>query len=167
MSAVAEVVEADLTHALAEQVRRAAEARRPLRIVGGGTKAFYGRAVEAEPLSLAGHRGIVAYDASELVVTARAGTPLAEIEARLAQNGQRFAFEPPRLGPASTLAGVVAAGLSGPRRPFAGAVRDGVLGANILDGQGRRLRFGGQVFKNVAGFDAFRLHAGALGALGV
>jgi glycolate oxidase FAD binding subunit len=158
---------ADLTDALADQVRRAAADRTPLRIVGGDTKAFYGRRVGGEPLSLAGHAGIVSYDPSELVVTARAGTPLAEIEARLAEHGQRLAFEPPSFGAASTLGGVVAAGLSGQRRPFAGAVRDCVLGAVILDGQGRRLAFGGQVFKNVAGFDLFRLQAGALGCLGV
>jgi|HubBroStandDraft_1064217.scaffolds.fasta_scaffold62696_2 glycolate oxidase FAD binding subunit len=157
----------DLTEALAGQVRRAADARTPLRIVGGETKAFYGRRLEGEALRLAGHAGIVAYDPSELVVTARAGTPLAAIEARLAQHGQRFAFEPPRFGEASTLGGVVASGLSGPRRPFAGAVRDCVLGVTLLDGRGQVLRFGGQVFKNVAGFDLFRLQAGALGALGV
>lgn len=157
----------DLTDALADQIRRAAAAHIPLRIVGGGTKAFYGRDVPGEPLSFAAHRGIVAYDPSELVVTARAGTPLAEIEARLGEHGQMLGFEPPIFGPASTIGGVVAAGLSGQRRPFAGAVRDFVLGATILDGQGRRLRFGGQVFKNVAGFDAFRLMAGALGSLGV
>jgi glycolate oxidase FAD binding subunit len=138
-----------------------------LRIVGGDTKAFYGRRIDAEPLSLAAHRGIVSYDPSELVVVARAGTPLAEIEQRLAACGQRLAFEPPRFGAASTIGGAVAAGLSGPRRPFAGAVRDSVLGATILDGRGQVLRFGGQVFKNVAGFDAFRLMAGALGRLGV
>jgi glycolate oxidase FAD binding subunit len=152
---------------LASQVRQAAAARTPLRIVGGDTKAFYGRQTEGAPLSLGGHRGIVDYDPSELVVVARAGTPLAEIEARLDQCGQRLAFEPPRFGAASTIGGVVAAGLSGPRRPFAGAVRDCVLGANILDGRGQVLRFGGQVFKNVAGFDGFRLMAGALGCLGV
>ena len=157
----------DLTDALADQVRRAAGARTPLRIVGGDTKSFYGRHSDAEPLGLAGHAGIVSYDPSELVVVARAGTPLAQIEARLAQCGQRLAFEPPRLGEASTIGGVVAAGLSGPRRPFAGAVRDCVLGATILDGRGQVLRFGGQVFKNVAGFDGFRLMAGALGCLGV
>ena len=167
MSAVAELADADLTDSLAEDVRRAAADHAPLRIVGGDTKAFYGRSVAGERLSVAGHRGIVGYDPSELVVTARAGTPLAEIEARLAQHGQRLAFEPPRFGAASTLGGVVAAGLAGPRRPFAGAVRDCVLGATILDGAGRRLRFGGQVFKNVAGFDLFRLQTGALGALGV
>jgi len=152
---------------VADRIREAAAAKTPLRIVGGNTKAFYGRQTAGEPLSLAGHRGIIDYDPSELVVVARAGTPLAEIEARLAECGQRLAFEPPRLGPGSTIGGVVAAGLSGPRRPFAGAVRDCVLGATILDGRGQVLRFGGQVFKNVAGFDAFRLQAGALGCLGV
>jgi len=163
----AALAEPDLTEALADQVRRAAAARRPLRIVGGDTKAFYGRAVAAEPLAVAGNCGIVAYDPSELVITARAGTPIGAIEARLDEAGQQLAFEPPILGPASTLGGVVAAGLSGPRRPFAGGVRDCVLGATILDGRGRVLRFGGQVFKNVAGFDAFRLMAGAHGSLGV
>jgi glycolate dehydrogenase FAD-binding subunit len=167
VSAVVEVADADLTDSLAGQVRRAASDRTPLRIVGGDTKAFYGRQVGGAPLRVAGHRGISEYDPSELVVTARAGTPLAEIEARLAQHGQRLAFEPPRFGPSSTIGGVIAAGLAGPRRPFAGAVRDCVLGATILDGGGKRLRFGGQVFKNVAGFDAFRLQAGALGQLGV
>src|SRR5690606_33826740 len=124
-----------------------------LRIVGGDTRAFYGRRVEAEPLAVAGHRGVVAYDPSELVITARAGTPMEEIEALLAANGQMLAFEPPVFGPASTLGGTVAAGLSGSRRPFAGALRDYVLGAKVLDGRGQVLNFGGTVFKNVAGFD--------------
>jgi glycolate oxidase FAD binding subunit len=159
--------DADISDALAEQVRRAAASGTPLRIVGGDTKAFYGRWVQAETLNLGGHNGIVEYDPSELVITARAGTRLSEIEAKLAAHGQRLAFEPPRFGPASTIGGVVAAGLSGPRRPFAGAVRDCVLGVKILDGRGQVLRFGGQVFKNVAGFDAFRLMAGAMGCLGV
>jgi glycolate oxidase FAD binding subunit len=157
----------DLTEPLTDQVRRAAKAHAPLRIVGGDTKAFYGRQTQGDPLSLAGHRGIVDYDPSELVITARAGTRLSDIEARLEAHGQRLAFEPPRFGAESTIGGVVAAGLAGPRRPFAGAVRDCVLGVKILDGRGRVLRFGGQVFKNVAGFDAFRLMAGALGCLGV
>jgi glycolate oxidase FAD binding subunit len=153
--------------ALADRVRAAADARTPLRIVGGDTKAFYGRHVDAEPLSLADYQGVVDYEPSELVITARAGTLLSEIETKLDAHGQRLAFEPPRFGPQSTIGGVVAAGLSGPRRPFAGAVRDCVLGVKILDGRGQVLRFGGQVFKNVAGFDAFRLMAGALGCLGV
>jgi len=153
--------------ALADRVRDAAASGTPLRIVGGGTKAFYGRQTQGETLSLADHCGVVEYDPSELVITARAGTLLSEIEAKLEAHGQRLAFEPPRLGAESTIGGVVAAGLSGPRRPFAGAVRDCVLGVKILDGRGEVLRFGGQVFKNVAGFDAFRLMAGALGCLGV
>lgn len=157
----------DLTDELVAAIRGATETRTPLRIVGGDTKAFYGRQVEGAVLSLAGHRGIIAYDPSELVITSRAGTRLSEVEVRLAAHGQQLGFEPPRLGTASTIGGVVAAGLAGPRRPFAGQVRDSLLGAVILDGQGRRLAFGGQVFKNVAGFDAFRLQAGAMGALGV
>ncbi len=157
----------DLAQTLAAQVREATAAGAPLAIVGGGTKRFYGRLAQGAPLSVAGHTGVVAYDPSELVITARAGTPIGEIEALLARHGQMLAFEPPLFGEASTLGGVVAAGLAGPRRPFAGAVRDSVLGVSVLDGAGQVLRFGGTVFKNVAGFDAFRLMAGALGCLGV
>ncbi len=148
-------------------VRAAGADRRALRIVGGATKAWYGRQMEGEALNLAGHRGVVSYEPSELVITARAGTPVARIEALLAQNGQMLAFEPPVFGGDATLGGAVASGLAGPRRPFTGAVRDFVLGVTILDGHARTLRFGGSVFKNVAGFDAFRLMAGALGCLGV
>lgn len=157
----------DATSELSAAVRAAYERRRPLQIVGGGTKAWYGRSTAGDLLSVAQHTGIVAYDPSELVITARAGTPLSTIEAALAEHQQMLGFEPPRTGPGSTLGGVVAAGLSGPRRPFAGAVRDFVLGAKVLDGRGDVLQFGGVVFKNVAGFDAFRLMAGALGCLGV
>jgi glycolate oxidase FAD binding subunit len=159
--------DADQGDALADAVRAAAGSGRALRIIGGDTKAFYGRAVGGEPLRVGGHRGVIDYEPSELVITARAGTPIVEIEGLLGQNGQRLAFEPPILGPASTLGGVVAAGFAGPRRPFAGAVRDSVLGVRVLDGQGRALRLGGTVFKNVAGFDGFRLMAGAFGGLGV
>lgn len=157
----------DLTAGLAEQVRAAADARSPLRIIGGDTRAAYGRKIEGAPLRMAGHTGVVAYDPSELVLTARAGTPVSEIEAVLAENNQMLAFEPPVFGPSSTLGGTIAAGLSGPRRPFVGALRDYVLGAQVMDGRGQVLNFGGAVFKNVAGFDAFRLMAGALGCLGV
>lgn len=160
------MADADLTEALAAQVREASAAGTPLRIQGGGTRGFHGRPVAGERLDMAGHRGIVDYDPSELVITARAGTPLAEIEAALAAEGQMLCFEPPSFGPGGTLGGAVATGLSGPRRPFAGALRDYVLGARILDGRGEALRFGGTVFKNVAGFDAFRLMAGAQGCLG-
>ncbi|MES2340458.1 MAG: glycolate oxidase subunit GlcE [Pseudomonadota bacterium] len=152
----------DLTEALAARVR----AGGPLRLEGGGTRGFYGRQVQGEPLSLAGHRGVVDYDPSELVITARGGTPLTEIETLLAGENQMLAFEPPVFGAAGTLGGAVATGLSGPRRPFVGPLRDYVLGARIMNPHGEVLRFGGTVFKNVAGFDAFRLMAGSLGAFG-
>jgi len=142
----------------------------PLRIRGGGSKDFYGEALAGEVLDTRGHCGIVAYEPTELVVTARAGTKLAEVEALLAENGQMLAFEPPHFDDAagtSTIGGVVAAGLSGPRRVAAGAVRDYVLGVRLLDGQARELRFGGQVMKNVAGYDVSRLIAGSLGTLGL
>lgn len=157
----------DQTQALTEAVQAAAATHSPLRLVGGGTHGFYGRPVEGKTLSIAGHKGIIDYDPSELVITARAGTLLSEIEALLAENQQMLAFEPPRFGPSATLGGAVATGLSGPRRPFAGSLRDFVLGARILNGRGDSLHFGGTVFKNVAGFDAFRLMAGAQGGLGL
>ena len=157
----------DIAEALADRVRRASATGSPLRIVGGDTKAFYGRAVEGERLDVADHRGVVDYEPSELVITARAGTPIVEIERLLADHRQVLSFEPPVLGLASTLGGVVAAGLAGPRRPFAGGVRDSVLGVTVLNGRGEALRLGGTVFKNVAGFDGFRLMAGSLGCLGV
>jgi len=157
----------DQTQALTEAVQGAAKTHRPLRLTGGGTHAFYGRPVEGKTLSIAGHKGIIDYDPSELVITARAGTLLTEIEATLAENQQMLAFEPPKFGASATLGGAVATGLSGPRRPFAGALRDFVLGARILDGRGQALHFGGTVFKNVAGFHAFRLMAGAQGGLGL
>jgi glycolate oxidase FAD binding subunit len=126
-----------------------------------------GREPVGEPLSLAGHAGILSYEPSELVVTARSGTPLAELEAALESQGQMLAFEPPHLGPEATIGGCVAAGLSGPRRPYGGAVRDHVLGVRLLNGRGEVLRFGGEVMKNVAGYDLSRLMVGALGTLGV
>ncbi|MFO1399676.1 MAG: glycolate oxidase subunit GlcE [Steroidobacteraceae bacterium] len=146
--------------------------RRPLRLRGGGSKDFYGEGVGSglpagEPLDTRGHAGIVEYEPSELVVTARCGTPLAELEALLATRGQMLACEPPAFGGAATVGGMVAAGLSGPRRATAGAVRDFVLGVQLLDGEGRLLRFGGQVMKNVAGYDVARLMAGSLGTLGL
>ena len=148
-------------------MRSASAAGTPLAIVGGETKAWYGRHVAGERLDVTGHRGVIDYQPSERVITARGGTPLVEIEERLAAHGQHLAFEPPRLGASSTIGGVVAAGLSGPARPFAGAVRDSLLGVTLLNGRGEALRFGGTVFKNVAGFDLFRLQAGALGSFGV
>lgn len=139
----------------------------PLRIRGGGSKDFYGNALAGEVLDTRSHAGIVSYEPTELVITARCGTPLAEIEAALAEKNQMLAFEPPRFGDGATIGGVVAAGLSGPRRAAAGAVRDYVLGVHLLDGAGHLLRFGGQVMKNVAGYDVSRLMAGSLGTLGL
>ncbi|MGF1547651.1 MAG: glycolate oxidase subunit GlcE [Thiotrichales bacterium] len=159
----------DLSESLQQQVRAAADKHHPLRIGGGDSKAFYGRAVDPAHtvLDLAPHRGVVAYEPTELVITARAGTPLAEIEALLDRERQQLAFEPPDFSGTATVGGMVAAGLSGPRRPFGGAVRDAVLGVTLLNGQGQILKFGGQVMKNVAGYDVARLQCGALGTLGV
>jgi glycolate oxidase FAD binding subunit len=152
---------------LIDRVQQAIAHRTPLCIAGGGSKAFYGRACAGETLDVSRHRGIVAYEPTELVVTARAGTPLAEIEAALAANNQMLPFEPPHFTEQTTLGGMVAAGLSGPRRPWGGSVRDAVLGVKLLNGRGEVLRLGGQVMKNVAGYDVSRLMVGALGTLGV
>lgn len=150
-----------------EQIRAAAAQQRPLRIRGGGTKDWYGGALAGEILDTRGHSGIVDYEPTELVITARCGTPLAEIEAVLAQQNQMLAFEPPHFGEGATFGGAIAAGLSGPRRANSGAVRDFVLGAQLMDGKGELLNFGGQVMKNVAGYDVSRLLAGSLGTLGL
>ena len=153
--------------ALADRVRDHAARKAPVRIRGGGTKDFYGARSDGEPLDIAGYAGIVAYEPRELVLTVRGGTRLADIEAALAAEGQMLPFEPPRFGEAATIGGTVACNFSGPRRPYAGAARDFVLGARIVNGKGEDLSFGGRVIKNVAGYDVSRLMAGALGTLGV
>jgi glycolate oxidase FAD binding subunit len=157
----------DISRELAEAVTAAAAKRTPLAIRGGGTKRFYTGEIEGRPLDVTGHRGVVSYEPTELVITARAGTPLAEVEATLAEKGQMLGFEPPHFGAAATLGGAIACGFSGPRRPYAGAARDFVLGATIVNGKGEIVRFGGQVMKNVAGYDISRLMVGAFGTLGV
>ncbi|MGA1695087.1 MAG: glycolate oxidase subunit GlcE, partial [Burkholderiaceae bacterium] len=143
----------------------------PVFIEGHGSKAFYGNArpVQSLRLSTADYSGIVNYDPTELVVVARAGTPIVVLEAALAEQGQCLAFEPPRFGPdrSGTVGGMVATGLSGPARLSAGSCRDALLGMTVLNSSGECLRFGGTVMKNVAGYDMTRLHAGALGTLGV
>jgi glycolate oxidase FAD binding subunit len=154
------------------QITAATAQRTPLHIRGGGTKDWYGQTVAGELLDTRAYTGIIEYDPAELVITARCGTPLAEIEQVLASHQQMLPFEPPHFahlsdGRSATIGGVVAAGLAGPRRPFAGAVRDFVLGASIFDGHGQRLNFGGRVMKNVAGYDVARLMAGSLGTLGL
>jgi len=151
---------------LAAAIKSAHAGRTLLRILGSGSKDFYGGMLAGEVLDVSGYRGIVAYEPTELYITARCGTPLAEIEAALAEHGQMLAFEPPHFGSA-TVGGCVAAGLAGPRRQQAGAVRDFMLGAKLIDGTGQVLDFGGQVMKNVAGYDVSRLLAGSLGTLGV
>jgi glycolate oxidase FAD binding subunit len=150
-----------------DRIRAASAASTPLRLRGGGTKDWYGQALDGEVLDTRANSGIISYEPTELVITARCGTPLAEIETLLAQHHQMLAFEPPRFGPESTIGGVVASALSGPRRASAGAVRDFVLGAVLMDGRGEVLRFGGQVMKNVAGYDVSRLLVGSLGTLGL
>ncbi|MDI1240207.1 MAG: glycolate oxidase subunit GlcE [Polaromonas sp.] len=171
-----------------DRVRAAAAGGTPLRIRGGGSKDFYGQTLQGEVLDTTPLAGITSYEPTELVVTVRAGTPLAELEAVLAERGQCLPFEPPRFGlgatrseplgegltesgstagSAATVGGMVAAGLSGPARASVGAVRDYVLGVTLLNGKGELLTFGGQVMKNVAGYDISRLMVGALGTLGL
>lgn len=157
----------DASAALLEQVNHALNSATALRIQGSGSKAHLGRATAGEVLDTRMHRGIVSYDPTELVLTARAGTSLGEIEAALEANNQMLPCEPPHLGDGATLGGMVAAGLSGPRRPWAGSVRDQVLGTRVITGQGKLLRFGGEVMKNVAGYDLSRLLAGSFGCLGL
>ena len=157
----------DIIDQLAGTIRDAAARRAPLRVRGGGTKDFYGRPAPGEILDMRVYSGIVDYEPTELVITGRAGTPLEEIEAAMESQGQMLAFEPPRFGSGATLGGAIATGLSGPRRAYAGAARDFVLGVRMLDGKGTDLSFGGRVMKNVAGYDVSRLMTGALGTLGV
>jgi len=150
-----------------ERIREAAGRGAALCIRGGGSKDFYGNAPRGEILDTRTHAGVVDYEPTELVMTVRCGTLLADIQEILDAKKQILAFEPPHFGAGATLGGCVAAGLSGPRRASAGSVRDAMLGAKILDGRGQLLSFGGQVMKNVAGYDVSRLLAGSLGTLGV
>ena len=152
---------------LIDRVDHARSRRAPVDIRGGGTKAFYGGPPKGERLDVTGLSGISSYEPTELVVTVRAGTPLAELEAALEEHGQCLPFEPPRFSAGGTVGGMVAAGLSGPARANVGTVRDHVLGVTLLNGRGEVLAFGGQVAKNVAGYDVSRLMVGSLGILGV
>ena len=158
---------ADIAKSLQEQILSARDAETKLNIIGGNSKAFMGRVSSGEPLMVADHSGIVSYQPVELVLTARAGTPLTELVAALDEQGQMLSFEPPRFSNASTLGGTLACNQSGPGRPWWSSVRDQVLGIRLLNGRGEHLRFGGQVMKNVAGYDVSRLQAGAMGSLGL
>jgi glycolate oxidase FAD binding subunit len=173
----------NITKALIAQVKGAYEDEQPLKIVGGNSKAFIGRQTQGEALNLSGHRGILQYEPVELVLTALAGTPLIEIQQILAEQRQMLAFEPALFAGSAaaiqgsdsgqvsasraTLGGTLAANLSGPARPWSGSIRDMVLGVKLINGRGELLKFGGQVMKNVAGYDLARTQAGALGSLGV
>jgi len=152
---------------LQQRVLNSAKTSRPLQIQGGGSKRFLGHTTNTALLDVSGHCGIVSYDPVELVITARAGTPLRKIEQTLSEANQMLPFEPPHFGLNATLGGTIACGLSGPSRSFNGSARDYVLGVKIINGRGEILNFGGQVMKNVAGYDCSRLMAGAMGTLGV
>ncbi|MDO9625089.1 MAG: glycolate oxidase subunit GlcE [Pseudomonas sp.] len=157
----------DASTALLEQVNHALNNSLALRIQGANSKAFLGRKVAGEVIDSRAHRGIVSYDPTELVITARAGTPLAELQAALDEAGQMLPCESPGATAGATVGGMVATGLSGPRRPWVGSVRDMVLGTRLITGHGKHLRFGGEVMKNVAGYDLSRLLVGSFGCLGL
>ncbi|MDO8767497.1 MAG: glycolate oxidase subunit GlcE [Burkholderiaceae bacterium] len=158
---------APLLPQILDRIKAAASAAAPLRIRGGGSKDFYGQSLQGEILDTTGLTGITSYEPSELVVTVRAGTPLAELEAVLAEENQCLPFEPPHFKAGTTVGGMVAAGLSGPSRASSGGVRDFMLGVSMVNGKAEQLTFGGQVMKNVAGYDVSRLMAGSLGTLGL
>lgn len=153
--------------ALVDRVRQAHDASQPLRIVGGDTKSFYGGELNGDAISTTGLSGVISYDPTELVVHVGAGTRLSDLNALLAEADQHLPFEPPAFGDTATIGGVVAAGLSGPARPYTGSVRDYVLGVGLINGRAEHLSFGGQVMKNVAGYDVSRLVTGSLGVLGL
>ena len=170
------VMEATLNY-FSDRIRQASAAGKPLRIRGGGSKDFYGQSLVGDVLDTTAYKGVLSYEPSELVITVRAGTPLLEVEAMLAQKGQCLAFEPPHFTRSwgavgskpvgATVGGMVAAGLAGPARASVGTVRDFVLGARVINGKGEHLTYGGQVMKNVAGYDVSRLLAGSMGQLGL
>lgn len=157
----------DISDKLIERVKQANKEGTKLQIIGGGSKAFMGRTPIGEPINLSEHRGITSYEPVELVLTARAGTPLLDIHQALAEHNQCLAFEPPLFNNQATLGGTLACHLSGPARPWSGSIRDHVLGVRLINGRAEELRFGGQVMKNVAGYDVSRMQAGAMGTLGI
>ncbi len=157
----------DSSEFLISKIKDAYRTETPLHIIAGNSKAFYGRTINYEELNISSHTGILNYEPSELVITVRSGTKLSVIKSALNENNQMFAFDPPDYDSNSTIGGTIACGLSGSRRPFAGAARDFVLGTRIINGKGEALRFGGEVIKNVAGYDASRLITGSVGTLGV
>ena len=162
-----EPVSMDDSERLVAEISQARADGTPLKIRGGNSKAFLGRPVQGKPIDTRSHRGVLSYDPTELVITARAGTPVAELNAVLDAAGQMLPCEPPAFDGMATVGGMVAAGLAGPRRPWSGSVRDFVLGCRVITGEAKHLRFGGEVMKNVAGYDVSRLLAGSFGCLGL
>ena len=163
-----EIADLDISAELLEQVNAIASVGGRAEIIGGGSKSFYGEAVsDALPIEVSGHSGVIDYDPAEMVITLRSGCRLEDVKALLQENNQQFAFEPPSYTADTTIGGMIAAGLCGPRRAFAGNLRDHLLGATIINGKGELLQFGGRVIKNVAGFDLSRVMAGSLGTLGI
>lgn len=157
----------DIAAKLEQTIAEAAEKGRALQLTGSGSKAFYGRQAAGDPLEVSAHSGVINYEPRELVIRVRSGTSMSQLEALLASEGQMLPFEPPHFGPHATLGGTIACGLSGSRRPYVGSARDFVLGTTLINGLGQRLRFGGEVMKNVAGYDLSRLMVGAMGTLGL
>ena len=164
---MADIVDTDIEEELGSQVATVAAAGGAVRITGNNSKSFYGHAVDAIPLEVGMHSGVVDYDPAELVISLRAGSRLGDVIELLAENRQMLGFEPPDFSADASIGGMIASGLAGPRRAYAGAMRDFVLGVKIVDGRGDVQRFGGRVIKNVAGFDVARLMVGSLGTLGV
>ncbi|MGB0958139.1 MAG: glycolate oxidase subunit GlcE, partial [Litorivicinus sp.] len=156
----------DSSQALVDQVKAAFAADQPIAVHGGRSKDFLGAEFVGEPLDMTGHTGIVNYQPVELVMTVRAGTLLSDVKAALAENGQSLPFEPPGFGDTATIGGTIATGVSGPARPYTGSARDYVLGVRMINGQGEHLRFGGEVMKNVAGYDISRVMTASHGTLG-
>ena len=152
---------------LVEDLRKRLAAKERVAVVGGNTKSFLGGRLLDEPVSMQEHSGIVNYEPTELVLTAKSGTSLRDIESCLKDARQMLPFEPPQFGAETTIGGVMASGLSGPRRIHLGSARDCVLGVRLINGLGQHLKFGGEVMKNVAGYDLSRLSVGAYGTLGV
>jgi len=157
----------NISKELRQQVEQAHSSGTVLKICAGNSKHFYGREVIGDVLDVSQHQGVINYEPTELVITARAGTPLKEIEAILDSENQMLAFEPPAFGDSATIGGTIACSLSGPRRAFAGSARDFVLGCSIINGKAEQLHFGGEVMKNVAGYDVSRLMCGSMGTLGI
>ena len=157
----------DLSRDLQEQLQAMLSGKQPVAISAGHSKDFYGREIKGEPFSVADHAGVLEYDFRELVITVRSGTSINDLQKVLAENNQMLAFEPPVYSGKDSIGGLLACGLSGPRRPYVGSARDFVLGCTLLNGKAEKLKFGGQVMKNVAGYDVSRLMIGAMGTLGV